>query len=65
MTLQNSTPPLQVLCPRSILLNEGACLRLEFLLQSVEKDILPKAALNPTEPLFFLTMGQSWRQSDY
>lgn len=50
---------MQVLCPRSILLDEGAYLRLEFLLQPVEKDMLPKAALSPTEPLFFLTMGRA------
>lgn len=64
-TLQNFTHAMQLLCPRSILLNEGACLRLEFFLQSVEKNMLPEAALNPTEPLFFLTRWQSFRQPDY
>lgn len=65
MTLQILTHAMQVLCPRSILVNEGAYLRLEFLLQSVEKDMLPKASLSPTESLFFLTTRQSWRQPDY
>lgn len=65
MTLHNFTHAMQVLCPCSILLIEGAYLRLEFLLQPVDKDTLPKAALNPTEPLCFLNMGQSWRQPDY
>lgn len=65
MTLQIVTHATQVLCQRPILLNEGAYLRLQFLLQSVEKEMLPEAALNLTEPLFFLTMEQSWRQPAY
>lgn len=65
MTLQILTHAMQVLCLRSILLKEVAYLRLEFLLHSVEKDMLPKASLNPTEPLFFLSMRQSWRQPEY
>lgn len=42
---------------RSILLNRGACLNLELLLQSVKKGKLPKVELGPAELLFSLTMG--------
>lgn len=43
-TWQFPVHAMQVLCPRSILLNQGAYLILELLMQSVEKDIMKGCA---------------------